>query len=192
MIDSAARLAVCATLLSGCAAAPERAPDAAPTTRPEPSATSPVPPPHSSELSTAAPPPSVSSSVEAPTPQVGRSRGAPASAAQAIAQFRASWSEEIVPGATTEGRRRLVDGWSEAIAGQKLDARRVDCAEGHTRVRDTLGPSETDLVLFSSIQAFDRSGPCWEIVAVRGFHSVLGYIDAKTGALVFAWLVPEG
>ncbi len=138
------------------------------------------------------PPPSSSSSVEAPTPQVGKPRGAPVSAVQAIGQFRASWNEEIVPGATSEGRRRLLSGWSEVIAGQKLDARRVDCAEGHARVRDTLGPNETDLVLFSSIQAFDRSGPCWEIVAVRGFNSILGYIDAKTGALVFAWLVPEG
>ena len=138
-----------------------------------------------------APPPSTASSPP-PAAQVGRPRGAPANASQAIAHFRAAWVEEVGPGAGSESRRKLIDGWNETIAKQPLQARRMACAEAVARAQDTLGPAERELVLFSSLETGQGAGECWEIAVVRGFQSILGYIDAKTGALRFAWLVPEG
>jgi hypothetical protein len=76
---------------------------------------------------------------------------------------------------------------------KRVSAHRAVCRDGYHRVKDTLGPAETDLILFSQRSALDRDGACWEVVVRTGrWNEILGYLDPKTGALLFAWLVPEG
>lgn len=121
-----------------------------------------------------------------------KARGAPKSADKAIASFRAAWVEEVVPGGTTERRRELIASWSDLVAKDKLSARKVSCADAARLVRDTLGPGEASLALFSTTAALDQPGDCWAVQGARAFNSVVGYLDASSGALLFAWMIPEG
>jgi hypothetical protein len=163
----------------------------------EPTPTVHVPPPPSTA------PSAVASEVpRAPTPsadvvpplasatlrvRAGKARGPVANAAQALRAFQGAWDEEILPNPVAVSRT------SDVHASARASARLVACRQGHARAKDTLGPSETDLVLFSALEALDRAGDCWEVNVPTGrFNEILGYVDPKTGALVFAWLVPEG
>jgi hypothetical protein len=49
-----------------------------------------------------------------------------------------------------------------------------------------------NFVLFATLPALDRDGTCWEIVAADPSAAVHGYFDAKSGALLCAFLAPEG
>ncbi|MBL8741332.1 MAG: hypothetical protein JNK04_09565 [Myxococcales bacterium] len=124
----------------------------------------------------------------------GRARASISTAAKAVAEFQAAWTEEILP-AAKGGQSSGLGNYTAAVADTKrLSARRMECRAGHRRVDNTLGGVErTSNVIFSSIPAMDRDGDCWEVtVPTSAFNEILGYFDARTGALIMAWLVPEG
>ncbi len=83
---------------------------------------------------------------------------------------------------------------AQTVADRKnLAASRLACREGMRRVTGTLSPKESDLILFASPAGLDRDGQCWEVRAkVSVWNEILGYLDPATGALLFAWFVPEG
>lgn len=127
-------------------------------------------------------------------PVEGRARAEIASAAQAVAQFQAAWTEEVIP--ASKGRTRPEVGQYSAAVGEmkRLSARKMECRAGHRRVDNTLGGNERrDLVFFGAIPVLDRDGECWEVTVSTGaFNEILGYFDPGTGALLMVWLVPEG
>lgn len=137
-----------------------------------------------------APAPSASSVDAAYVPRAiraGKPRAPIANAAQALKTFVAAWDEEILPNTVASSRT------NDVHAGVRAQAKLGACRDGYRRVKDTLGSGEIDLVLFSAVAALDRPGDCWEVVIPTGnWNEILGYLDPKSGALILAWLVPEG
>ena len=137
--------------------------------------------------SASASPPAVDAGSVPRAIRAGRVRTPIANAGQALKTFTLAWDEEILPNTVAASRT------NDVHAGVRAEAKLGSCREGYRRVKDTLGPAEGDLVLFSAVAALDRPGDCWEVVVPTGrFNEILGYLDPKTGALILAWLVPEG
>jgi hypothetical protein len=141
----------------------------------------------------ASPQPSASSA-SAPAIHAGHARSPVTTQAEAIASFQSAWTEEIVPETVERKHPDVAQFSSSVLDSKKLHAKLGPCRVAHHRVDDTLGGSErTNLVFFSAIGALDRDGDCWEIEIPTGaFNEILGYVDPGSGALLFAWLVPEG
>ena len=119
--------------------------------------------------------------------RAGKARGPIANAAQALKAFQGAWDEEILPNAIAASRT------GDVHAARGASARLGPCREGYERVKDTLGRKEIELWIFSALPALDRPDQCWEVNVPTGhFNEIIGYLDPKTGALIFAWLVPEG
>jgi hypothetical protein len=117
-------------------------------------------------------------------------------AAQAIALFQHSWDSIVLPGLPDEGQKKtLARGMSERVRTKKLSARRASYREMFDRVNDTLTASEREsLILYGVPGDLDRAGECWVIESFNGCpcSEVSGCIDAKTGELIFVWVMPEG
>lgn len=117
-------------------------------------------------------------------------------AAQAIALFQRYWDTTVLPGLPLENQKRtLGNSMSERVRAKKLSARRATLREIFDRVSDTLTPSERQsLILFGSLGDLDRAGECWVIESFIGCpcSEVSGIVDAKTGQLIFVWIMPEG
>ena len=119
--------------------------------------------------------------------RAGKVRAPIANAAAALKTFTLAWDEEILPNTIAASRT------NDVHAGVRAQAKLGACRDGYARVKSTLGAGEVDLVLFSAIAALDRPGDCWEVTIPTGhWNEILGYLDPKTGALILAWLVPEG
>ena len=94
--------------------------------------------------------------------------------------------EEIVPSGRSSHASSVAD-------RKNLGASLVACREGRSRVMNTLGPSEGDLVLFGTFASLDRAGQCWEVHAKASVWSdIVGFMEPATGALLLTWFVPEG
>jgi len=78
---------------------------------------------------------------------------------------------------------------------KKLSARLESYRRIYDRVKGTLTPSEREtLVLHGALPDLNREGECWVIESFTGCpcSEIAGYVDAKTGRLVFVWVMPEG
>lgn len=118
--------------------------------------------------------------------RAGAPRGVLANTARALDGFRDGWDQGILP-------NPVAGSYTSDVHGKRASAHVVACREGYLRAKDTIGPTEGHLVLFSALSALDRAGDCWEVKVPTGrFNEILGYLDPETGALVFVWLVPEG
>ena len=56
----------------------------------------------------------------------------------------------------------------------------------------TIWAERQTLILYGSLENLQRDGQCWAVQSVGGFAEIAGYLDATTGELIFAWLIPEG
>jgi hypothetical protein len=117
-------------------------------------------------------------------------------AAQAIALFQHSWDSIVLPGLPDESQKKTVArSMSERVRTKKLSARLASYREIFKRVNDTLTASERErLILYGVPGDLDRAGECWVIESFTGCpcSEVSGCIDAKTGELIFVWVMPEG
>jgi hypothetical protein len=113
----------------------------------------------------------------------------------AIALFQNYWNT-IVVGGLHEKKLALWRNMSERVQMKnKLSARLESSRKVYERVKDTLGPSEQQtLILYGDLADLDREGEVWMIESFMGCpcSEVAGYVDAKTGRLIFVWVMPEG
>jgi len=113
----------------------------------------------------------------------------------AIALFQNYW-DSIVIARLREKSRVLWQSMSERVRmKKKLSARLESYRKVYDRVKDTLSPSEREtLILYGAIPDLNREGECWVIQSFTGCpcSEVAGYVDAKSGRLVFVWIMPEG
>jgi hypothetical protein len=120
----------------------------------------------------------------------------PKDAAGAIALFQHYWDSSVLPGLPDEDQKKtLAHGMSERVRTKKLSARLASYREMFERVNDTLTPSERkSLILHGALSGLDRAGECWVIESFTACpcSEVSGIIDAKTGQLIFVWIMPEG
>jgi hypothetical protein len=129
----------------------------------------------------------------APSKTTDQPRAAPKTAEEARKAFQAQATPIVdkamskVKDAQKYWRARIVD-------DKQLSARRRPYSEALKRVEDTLTEREKkDLILHGTLQDLRRQGDCWaiETTGSRG-NELAGYLDARTGELVFLWLIPEG
>ena len=117
-------------------------------------------------------------------------------AAQAIALFQDFWDSIVLPGLPDESQKKTVArNMSDRVRTRKLSAHLRSYREMFARVNDTLTASEREsLILYGVPEDLDRAGQCWVIESFAGCpcSEVSGCIDAKTGELVFVWVMPEG
>jgi hypothetical protein len=117
-------------------------------------------------------------------------------AAQAIALFQHSWDSIVLPGLPDESQKKtLARNMSERVRTKTLSARLTSYREMFDRVNDTLTASEREsLILYGVPGDLDRAGECWVIESFSSCpcSEVSGCIDAKTGGLIFVWVMPEG
>jgi hypothetical protein len=115
------------------------------------------------------------------------------SPAQAIALLDRGWAETIAP--KLEGERpRVAERWWSTLASSDASrmAAAMPCTAGAQRIRDTLGPSEQESILYGTVDELARAGRCWEVTVSLGFDSLFVYFTATEGRLVLAWWPPEG
>jgi hypothetical protein len=117
-------------------------------------------------------------------------------AAQAIALFQHYWDSILLRRLPDESQKKTVArSMSERVRTKKLSARLASYREIFKRVNDTLTASERErLILYGVPGDLDRAGKCWVIESVTGCpcSEISGCIDAKTGELIFVWVMPEG
>ena len=117
-------------------------------------------------------------------------------APQAIALFQHFWDSIVLPGLPDESQKKTVArNMSDRVRTRKLSAHLRSYREMFARVNDTLTASEREsLILYGVPEDLDKAGQCWVIESFAGCpcSEVSGCIDAKTGELVFVWVMPEG
>ncbi|MCC6624771.1 MAG: hypothetical protein IT385_26210 [Deltaproteobacteria bacterium] len=106
---------------------------------------------------------------------------------EAIARLREAYAREVEPALAPEARRR----WSTHLGEARLSAREGRCDQAARRVRDTLGPADP-APLHGSVARLAAGDRCWTVSAALGFTTLLGYVDAARGELLFLWSPPEG
>ena len=112
----------------------------------------------------------------------------------AIALFQNYWDSFVLARLRAKGRA-LWQSMSERVHKKKLSARRESYRKVYDRVNDTLTPSEREtLILFGDLAELNGEGEGWVIESFNGCpcSEVAGYVDAKTGRLLFVWIMPEG
>ena len=110
--------------------------------------------------------------------------------------FQHYWESTVLSGLRDGSQKKvLARTMSERMEKKNLSARLVSYREIYNRVKDTLSPLEREtLVLYGELADLDRGGECWVIESFIGCpcSEVAGYIDPKTGQLMFVWIMPEG
>ena len=102
-------------------------------------------------------------------------------------------SQAIIVKVKPEKYRKSLE--SKIVTPEKLVARRIDFSEAFKQVKGTLTKEERKkLILYGSLADLRQEGECWAIESFgNGMTSeIAGYIDVKSGKLVFLWLIPEG
>jgi hypothetical protein len=118
-------------------------------------------------------------------------------AEQAIVLFQSYW-EPIVLAEMRDGspKKILARTMTERVqTRKKLSARLASYREVYDRVNSTLSLSERKtLILHGALVDIDKAGECWVIESFTGCpcSEVAAYLDAKTGQLMFVWIMPEG
>ena len=124
---------------------------------------------------------------------IGRERESITNGAQATRIFQVAWIEEVVPTAT--GKAQRVRDHTDAVL---LPGRRPWSAPSHAslgRCRDAgvqTSKMLKDDVLYSAPAALERDGDCWQVTFQEHLDTVVGYLDARTGSLLFVYLEYEG
>ncbi len=110
-------------------------------------------------------------------------------AAQPFGTFRA----EVEP-IVKKFPQEAADYWLAQLRDEKKwSVNRKPFAEALMRVENTLSPEEQKTaILRGTIPDLKRAGECWEVHFFGGSSSLTGYLDTRTGKLVFLWLIPEG
>ena len=126
-------------------------------------------------------------------PGPGKPRGPITTYDQAVAALRAAWLEEIAPPTATHSPKAFAH-QSAVLAGRPPRARLMTCREAHKQASTSVAATKEgeDLGLFAAIPALDREGNCWDLVVSDAFAEIHAYFDAKTGAMVCAFLAPTG
>ena len=119
--------------------------------------------------------------------------GAVRTEAEALAAYERAWAEALAPYLTPD-RPRVVSHWRSNMSSPMLSrsATRQGCSEGAARVRSTLGPTEQQSILYGTLADLEGAGDCWLVVLSAGFDTLMTYLAARDGLLVFAWWPPEG
>jgi hypothetical protein len=122
----------------------------------------------------------------------GKPRGPITSESEGLSAFRAAWTEEIAKASTTHAPRGKH--WEAPVFAGTPRMHRLPCREFHTRAASSYAASkDDDLLLFDRPSSLARDGECWEIHAqYKMWPEIFGYLDATTGALLHAYMVPEG
>lgn len=70
----------------------------------------------------------------------------------------------------------------------------MTCREARKQASASLAATKEaeDLGLFAAIPALDREGNCWDLMVSDASAEIHAYFDAKTGAIVCAFLAPPG
>jgi hypothetical protein len=118
-------------------------------------------------------------------------------AGRAIKLFQRYWDSIVLPGLREGNPKRL---WAQSMcrrvrATDKLYARRRAYRELYRSVNGTLSPVERrKLILYGSPADLNREGEGWVVESSSGCPcgEIAGCVDAKSGRLIFVWLVPEG
>ena len=118
-------------------------------------------------------------------------------AEQAIVLFQSYWEPIVLAEMRDESPKKiLARTMTERVqTRKKLSARLASSREVYDRVNSTLSLSERKtLILYGALVDIDRAGECWVIESFTGCpcSEVAGYLDAKTGQLMFVWIMPEG
>ena len=74
---------------------------------------------------------------------------------------------------------------------KKCKPLKMKCADGATRIRDTMG-KDNDPSLFGSLDALDKGAQCWNVSCPLGFNTIETYFSTTDGALLLLWEIPEG
>jgi hypothetical protein len=117
--------------------------------------------------------------------------------AQAIKLFEHYWDSIVLPGLPKgTSKRNLAQEMSWRFGPEKrFSTRRKDYREVYGIVKDTLSPKERrQLILYGRLADLNRKGDCWMVSSISGCPcgETAGCIDAKTGKLIFVWIMPEG
>jgi hypothetical protein len=122
-------------------------------------------------------------------PGPGKPRAAIAKYDDAVATFRAAWKEEIEPDTATHSPKASAH--RSSVLDGKLRARLMVCREARKQAAGAPAATKVEeFGLFATLSALDREGTCWELIATDPTADVHAYFDAKTGALVCAFLQP--
>jgi hypothetical protein len=130
----------------------------------------------------------------APAPRgPGKPRGPITTQSDAVRLFRAAWAEEIiVPSKTHRSRGKYHT--NTVLDGGAPFVERTKCRTAQElAIHDVAAlPDYEELILFASRGALDREGDCWQVTAHDMSGEYRGYLDATTGALLYALVRPEG
>ena len=82
---------------------------------------------------------------------------------------------------------------SQVADGAKLKVQRFSYTEATRRVGVLTKKEQAMLILHGKFADLAKDGDCWSVTNFGDFGNGLeGYLDAKTGNLVFLWVRPEG
>jgi hypothetical protein len=138
--------------------------------------------------------PSVKPTAPAGDAQKNREQIAVRSTAEARNAFRSQFEVFLKKSFTEKAlqywRGRLADLDDE----KKWSVRRQPFAEAWKRVDGTLTEKERkSQVVYGTLDGLrSAKGDCWAVEYFAHFDGIVGYVDARTGRLVFLWSPPEG
>jgi hypothetical protein len=114
----------------------------------------------------------------------------PGTAKAAAARLRAVWPALHAAAGDAPGIDAFVDPFAKKTCG--TSASKTTAKQAAARVRDTMGA--TDPAVVGSLAALDTLGDAalWLATCSAGFHELFVYIKQSDGAVVMAWIPPEG
>ena len=112
----------------------------------------------------------------------------------AIAAFVSQWESVVLP-KVPDIQPEYLPGYlkKKLAARDKMHAHRSTYQASFQRVSGTLTERQRkQLILHGTLDDLKRGGECWTVGSYGGFMEIGGFLDAETGKLVFAWIIPEG
>jgi hypothetical protein len=116
-------------------------------------------------------------------------------AGQAIELFQGYWDSTVLPRLRKPKKLWAQDMSGRVHATDKLSAQRKAYRELYRSVGSTLSADEQrKLILYGRLADLNREGECWLVQSSSGCPcgEIAGCVDAKSGRLIFVWMVPEG
>jgi hypothetical protein len=127
-------------------------------------------------------------------PPKSKERLALGSAAEARKAFHSEFDAFLKKSFSQQGQRRWRGRLDVLDDERKWSVGRQPFAEAWKRVDDTLTEKERkSQIIYGTLDGLRTAkGDCWAVQYFADFDGIIGYLDARTGRLVFLWIPPEG
>ena len=140
-----------------------------------------------------APPPSAAASSYASSAHTAAAPSA-APPRDALMAFKGAWNLEVRPNAKPKDEKFIAGIDAELLAGQnEYTVKEVRCRDAAATIRRIGEQAKHDFVLFGSIAAAEREGPCWSVFYSGGMKKeVEGILSPSEMKTLVVWRIPEG